>query len=59
MAAVVGEQHGKLDVVLRRRREFEANGFERLQFINPEIECMTQLLTHYQFLMEKAGGIAL
>ena len=29
-ALVVGEQHGKLDIVLKRLNEFEANGFEKL-----------------------------
>ena len=31
---IVGEQHGKLDIVLRRRSEYDANGFGKLDFIN-------------------------
>ena len=33
-AFIFCEQHGKLDIVLRRRIEYEANGFEKLQVIN-------------------------
>ena len=32
-ALVVGEQYGKLDIVLRRRSEYDANGFEKLELI--------------------------
>ena len=30
----VRDQHGKIDIVLRRRSEFDANGFEKLELIN-------------------------
>ena len=33
-ASVVGEQHVKLDIVLKRRCEFDENGFEKLELIN-------------------------
>ena len=33
-ALVVGEQYGKLDIVLRRRSEYDENGFEKLDYIN-------------------------
>ena len=33
-ALVVGEQHGKMDIVLKRRSEFDENGFEKLELIN-------------------------
>ena len=33
-ALVVGEQYGKLDTVLRRRSEYDANGSEKLELIN-------------------------
>ena len=33
-ALVVVEQHGKLDIVLRSQSKFDANGFEKLEFIN-------------------------
>ena len=33
-ALVVLEQHGKLDIVLRRRSEFDVNGYEKLDFIS-------------------------
>ena len=33
-ALIVGEQHGKLDIVLRRRSEYEENEFEKLEFVN-------------------------
>ena len=33
-ALVVGEQHGKLDIILRRRSEFDVDGYEKLDFIN-------------------------
>ncbi len=28
-ALMVGEQHGKLGIVLRRRSEYDANGYEK------------------------------
>ena len=33
-ALAVGEQHGKLDIVLNRRSEFDVNGYEKLDLIN-------------------------
>ena len=33
-ALVVDEQYGKLDIVLRLRSEYDANGFEKLELIN-------------------------
>ena len=33
-ALIFGEQHGKLEIVLRRRSEYDANGFEKLELIN-------------------------
>ncbi len=31
---VVGVQHGKLDIALKRRSEYDANGWEKLELIN-------------------------
>ena len=33
-ASAVGEQHGKLDIVLKPRIEFDANRFEKLELMN-------------------------
>ena len=33
-ALIVGELHGKFDIVLRRCRDYDGNGFEKLDFIN-------------------------
>ena len=33
-ALVLGQQHGKLDIILRRRSEFDVDGYEKLDFIN-------------------------
>ena len=33
-ALVVGEQHEKLHIILRRRNEFVVDGYEKLDFIN-------------------------
>ena len=33
-ALIIGEQYEKIDNVLRRRCEYDANGFEKLDFIN-------------------------
>ena len=33
-ALVVGEQHGKLDIILGRRSEFDVDGYEKIDFIN-------------------------
>ena len=57
-ALVVGELHGKLDIVLRGRGEFDVNGFEKLELINLGHRSMTLLLAHYYFHMEKRDGVA-
>ena len=33
-ALIVGQQHGKIDIALRRRSEYDANGFGKLNSIN-------------------------
>ena len=53
-ALVVGEQHGKLDIVLRRRSEFDENGLEKLQFINLGHRMYEPLA--YQLLLPHGKG---
>ena len=55
---VVGEQHGRLGIVLERRSEFDENGSEKLELINSGHRMYEPLAYHYYFNMEKKDGIA-
>ncbi len=55
-ALLVGEQHGKLGIVLRRRSKCDANGFEKLWFINIGHRIYYPLLIPYSFLTEMTDG---
>lgn len=57
-ALVFGEQHRKLDIVLRCLSKFKINGYEKLDFINLRNRIMIPLLTRYFFRKETMGSIA-
>ena len=55
---VIGEQHGKLEIVLKRRCEFDENGFEKLELINLGHRMYDPLAYSLLFPHEKKDGIA-
>ena len=57
-ASVVGEQHGKLDIVLKPRIEFDANRFEKLELINLRHRMYDPLAYPLLSTRGKGDGIA-